>query len=64
VTVVVQAAPPGSAQAGVNQDSARELARSLLNEGAAPSRAARELARRLDMPRNLAYQIVQEAKEA
>lgn len=64
VTVVVQAAPSMSEPAGVSVDSARELARSLLNDGAVPSQAARELARRLDMPRNLAYQIVQEAKEA
>jgi 16S rRNA (cytidine1402-2'-O)-methyltransferase len=63
VTVVVQAAPAGSEPAGVSEGSARELARSLLKDGAAPSQAARELARRLDMPRNLAYQIVQEAKE-
>jgi 16S rRNA (cytidine1402-2'-O)-methyltransferase len=64
VTVVVQAAPPESDASRVNEDSARDLARSLLKEGAPPSLAARELARRLDMPRNLAYQIVQETKDA
>jgi 16S rRNA (cytidine1402-2'-O)-methyltransferase len=63
VTVVIEAASPEMARDPISEESARELARSLLEGGAPPSRAARELARKLDMPRNLAYQIVQEAKD-
>jgi 16S rRNA (cytidine1402-2'-O)-methyltransferase len=62
VTVVVEAAPQLDETGPADRESARTLARSLLDAGAPPSRAARELASRLDMPRNLAYQIVQEAK--
>ena len=40
---------------------ARSLARALLEGGEKPSAAAREVARRLALPRNTAYRIVQEA---
>jgi 16S rRNA (cytidine1402-2'-O)-methyltransferase len=69
VTVVVagalsRARQPELEREQSDQDTARALAKSLLESGEAPSSAARELARRLDVPRNLAYQIVQEAKDA
>jgi 16S rRNA (cytidine1402-2'-O)-methyltransferase len=64
VTVVVAGGQPEVDREQSDQDAARALARSLLESGEAPSSAARELARRLNVPRNQAYQIVQEAKDA
>jgi 16S rRNA (cytidine1402-2'-O)-methyltransferase len=62
VTVVVAAAsPPVVGEA--SREAATELARALLAEGSTPSRVAKEVAERLQMPRNLAYEVVQEAKE-
>lgn len=48
--------PPGAAEA--KEEAARILARDLLAEGGRPSAVARELARRLGLPRNQAYDIV------
>lgn len=63
VTVVVAPMPESEAEAAtgaaVDEGAARALGRSLLDEGARPSQAAREVARRLDIPRNLAYRIIQ-----
>ena len=42
-----------------DEAAARALARALVAEGMRPSHAAREVARRLGLPRNLAYDIVQ-----
>jgi 16S rRNA (cytidine1402-2'-O)-methyltransferase len=42
-----------------DEAAARALALGLLEEGLSPSRAAREIARRLKVPRNLAYETVQ-----
>lgn len=42
---------------------ARDVARRLLGEGMKPSGVARELARRLAIPRNVAYRIAHEASE-
>jgi 16S rRNA (cytidine1402-2'-O)-methyltransferase len=42
---------------GVAEEEARSLARGLLEEGQAPSAVARQLARRLGIPRNRAYEI-------
>ena len=42
-----------------DEAAARALARALVAEGLRPSHAAREVARRLGLPRNLAYDIVQ-----
>ena len=57
VTVVI-APSQESPRAGQNiQDEARALAAVLLNIGASPTRAAREVASLLDVPRNRAYQI-------
>ncbi len=58
VTVVVA---PAEASAGeVDEEQARALARSLLDEGVSPSRTAKELATRFGIPRNRAYQAVLE----
>lgn len=59
VTLVVEAAPQASAPDAADQEAARSLARALVGEGLRPSHAAREVARRLGLPRNLAYEIVQ-----
>lgn len=61
VTIVV--GPPAvdeEAAERVDVAALRSLASALLNEGRSPSRAAREVARRLGVPRNLAYEHVQE----
>jgi len=58
VTVVVGAAPEVGEPDAVDEEAARALARALLDEGHRPSRAAREVSRRLGVPRNLAYEIV------
>ena len=47
----------------VDEEAVRALAHALLNEGFSPSRAAREVARRLKLPRNLTYDIVQKVSE-
>ena len=47
----------------VDEEAASALAKALLAEGARPSAAAREVAKRLAVPRNLAYEIVQRLKE-
>lgn len=59
VTVVVEAAPADRAGPDeVDEDAARALAGVLLERGQRPSHASREVARRLGIPRNLAYRIV------
>ncbi|TVR63922.1 MAG: 16S rRNA (cytidine(1402)-2'-O)-methyltransferase [Gemmatimonadales bacterium] len=60
VTVVV--APAGTSGDGAEADAqaVRALARALLDQGRSPSRAAREVADRLRVPRNQAYSLVQE----
>ncbi len=58
VTLVVEAAPETGEPDAVDEAAARALAEALLDEGHRPSSAAREVARRLDIPRNLAYEIV------
>ncbi len=57
VVVVVEGAEPVSAE--VDQAAAAALASALLAEGGRPSVVAREVARRLGIPRNAAYEIVQ-----
>jgi len=61
VTVVVEAAPLTRGPDEVDEAAGRALARALLDEGSSPSRTAKEIARRLGLPRNRAYEIVQEA---
>jgi hypothetical protein len=64
VTVVEDRASPHAAPDAADEAAARALARALLDEGLRPSHAAREVARRLGLPRNLAYQIVQALEPA
>jgi 16S rRNA (cytidine1402-2'-O)-methyltransferase len=60
VTVVV--APAQGAPAGEDREKeARDMAARLLGEGLKPSEAAKTLAARLDLARNEAYRVVQEA---
>jgi 16S rRNA (cytidine1402-2'-O)-methyltransferase len=63
ISVVVDARPRESAATQSDLEAARALARSLLEGGASPSGVAREVSRQLRLPRNLAYEIVQEAKD-
>jgi 16S rRNA (cytidine1402-2'-O)-methyltransferase len=62
VTVVIEAAPPREAPDAADREAAGALALALLAEGASASGVAREVAKRLGLPRNVAYQVVQEAK--
>lgn len=59
VTVVIEPQQAGGVPDAVDEAAARTLARALVDEGLRPSHAAREVARRLGIPRNLAYEIVQ-----
>jgi 16S rRNA (cytidine1402-2'-O)-methyltransferase len=59
VTVVVEAAPLSDGPDEVDEAAAQALGRALLESGHKPSAAARELARRLGIPRNAAYRVVQ-----
>jgi 16S rRNA (cytidine1402-2'-O)-methyltransferase len=61
--VVVVVAPASGVSGEVDEAAAAALARALLEEGTRPSVAAREVARRLGVPRNRAYEIVQNLKE-
>jgi len=63
VTVVV--APAGGVEDAeeVDREAAAALGRGLLRQGSSPSRAAREVARRLGIPRNRAYEILQELSD-
>jgi 16S rRNA (cytidine1402-2'-O)-methyltransferase len=58
--VVAPAADPGPTGERIDEAAGRALARALLDEGMSPSRAARDVARRLGIPRNAAYQLVHE----
>ncbi len=66
VTVVVGPLPAEGPAAdtgegeGVDEAAILALARALLAEGASPSRTAREVARRLGLPRNRVYALVQD----
>lgn len=65
VTLVVGPAPAApDAPDEVDERAGRALARALLDEGTSPSRAAREVARRLGVPRNAAYELVQAERDA
>ncbi|MGD8360310.1 MAG: 16S rRNA (cytidine(1402)-2'-O)-methyltransferase [Gemmatimonadota bacterium] len=59
VTLVLEAAPDEGGSSHVDRAAAAALADALLEEGLSPSRAAREVARRLRVPRNRAYEVVQ-----
>lgn len=58
ICVVVGGAPAPRSEPGEDEDTARILARSLLDQGMSPSRAAREVGRIVGLPRSLAYRIV------
>ncbi len=45
-------------------EAARVLAGALMDQGQKSSQAAREVARRLGLPRNVAYEIVQSLADA
>jgi 16S rRNA (cytidine1402-2'-O)-methyltransferase len=62
VVVVLEGAAEVSE--AVDEAAAAALARALLDEGSRPSVVAKEVARRLGVPRNRAYEIVQGLKEA
>ena len=57
VVVVLEGAAPVSGE--VDAEAGAALARALLAEGGRPSGVAREVSRRLGIPRNRAYEIVQ-----
>lgn len=60
VTVVVGPAAVEAVSREVDAAAVEALATALLAEGRSPSRTAREVARRLGVPRNRAYTLVQE----
>jgi 16S rRNA (cytidine1402-2'-O)-methyltransferase len=61
VVVVLEGASPVAVE--VDARAAAALAAALLGDGMRPSGVAREVARRLGVPRNVAYEIVQDLKE-
>jgi 16S rRNA (cytidine1402-2'-O)-methyltransferase len=61
VTVVVAPAEVAGATEDAVREDARQLAGRLLSEGLKPSEAAKALSARLDLARNDAYRVVQEA---
>jgi 16S rRNA (cytidine1402-2'-O)-methyltransferase len=63
IVVIVGKAPEAVENASVDEGAARALAQALLEQGHTPSRAAKEVARRLRLPRNLSYQVVQSLSE-
>jgi 16S rRNA (cytidine1402-2'-O)-methyltransferase len=62
--VVVVLAGAEGVSAAVDEAAASALATALLNDGGRPSVVAKEVARRLGVPRNRAYEIVQALKGA
>ena len=60
ITLVLEPAPEPEGSQEIDRAAAGALALALLSDGMTPSRAARELARRLRVSRNQAYQVVQE----
>jgi 16S rRNA (cytidine1402-2'-O)-methyltransferase len=62
VTLVLSPTEPGEPgeREEVDEAAIRALGSALLSQGERPSRAAREVARRLGVPRNQAYRILQE----
>ncbi|MGW8268183.1 MAG: VTT domain-containing protein, partial [Longimicrobiales bacterium] len=59
ITVVLAAVADEVASPGADLAAASALAAALLEEGVSASRAAKEVARRLRIPRNQAYEVVQ-----
>lgn len=63
VSVVVEGAAFSDGPDEVDEAAAEALGRALLDKGDKPSAAAREVARRLGIPRNAAYKIVHSLSE-
>jgi 16S rRNA (cytidine1402-2'-O)-methyltransferase len=62
IVVVVEGRPANEAmEAETDELAGRSLARALIDQGLSPSAAAKELRRRLSLPRNEAYRLAQEA---
>jgi 16S rRNA (cytidine1402-2'-O)-methyltransferase len=61
ITLVLEAVSDERESPDVDLAAAAALAEALLEEGVSPSRAAREVAKRLRIPRNRAYGVVQVA---
>lgn len=61
VTLVVEGIPEAEETGSPDLAAAEALTETLLDEGISRSRAARELVERLGIPRNRAYEIVQES---
>ncbi len=59
ISLVVEGGGPREEGEETDRMAGEALARALLDQGMSPSRAAREVAGRLGMPRNRAYEIVQ-----
>jgi 16S rRNA (cytidine1402-2'-O)-methyltransferase len=59
ITLVLEPVPEPEGVQEIDEAAAAALARALLDDGMSPSRAAKELARRLDVSRNQAYEVVQ-----
>ena len=64
VTVVLAPREAAPEDEGEAEERARELARELSAEGLSPSAVAKELTRRLDLPRNTSYRIAHEPIES
>ena len=58
VTVVIAPGEGDASRVSVDEEAGHALARELLNMGTSPSRTARELASRLNITRNQAYELV------
>ena len=58
VTVVIAPGEGDASRVSVDEEQVHVLARELLNMGTSPSRTARELASRLNITRNRAYELV------
>lgn len=64
VTVVLGPSEPDGEATSVDEAAARALAVALTEAGASPSKVAREVARRLRIPKNLAYKVVHELPQS
>jgi len=64
VCVVIAAADADVAAEADREAEAADVARTLLAQGGKPSEVARELARRLALPRNAAYRVVQDVAQS
>lgn len=63
VTLVLEGVGEGGAESEADRADASALARTLLEEGMSPSRAAKEVVRRLGISRNQAYELVHSVAE-